>query len=326
MGNQSRPATTFVKALAALPVGKAVWPGILILFGLILRLTRYLFDVSLYNDETSVVFNVLERGFSSLATPLDWDQAAPVAFLASVKLTSVLFGVSEYALRLVPLLSGLFSVVLFYVLAKRTLDPIPALFSILLFSACWRLANYSHFVKQYSTDVAIAVLILLAAVTLFPERGAQRKIWWATMGSVAIWFSFTAIFILAGVVVSWIVTSWNRERCLSWRIHAIVPATWCASFLAEYWLLRQTVANRYLVVGWREGYMPLSLSDWLWHVKTFGEVFAGIDGTPAGPYLAVLSGALALLGCAFLWRSNARVLTLMLVPIGATLAASGLRK
>src|SRR4051795_3296331 len=116
-----------LRALAISTVKNPPWPLIVVLFGILLRLSRYIFDDSLYNDETSLSDNVLGRSFSGLLRPLSDSQAAPIAFLFSLKLTSFVFGPGEYALRLVPLLAGLVSMVLFYYLAKRVLDPVPAL-------------------------------------------------------------------------------------------------------------------------------------------------------------------------------------------------------
>jgi hypothetical protein len=303
-----------------------------LLFGLALRLSRYLANQSLYVDEASLALNVLWRSFPGLAAPLDHGQAAPVGFLFSVKASSVLFGANEYALRLVPLLAGLASVVLFYFLARRILDSTPALCAVLLFAACWLPANYSHFVKQYSTDVAVTVAILLVAVALPPE--AARK--WpaalglALLGTLAVWFSHAAVLVLAGVGATWVARDWMRDRRLSLRLHVLVPAVWLASILIQYWLvLRYATRSQYLLDFWRDGFMPFppaSAADWLWYPRAFADVFAGIDGTPAGLYVAGVSGLLALFGCLFLWRKDRFLLSLLLAPIAVTLAASAFRK
>jgi hypothetical protein len=328
-----RAPTPAKRAILAARAALFSWPGLALLFGLALRLSRYLANQSLYVDEASLALNVLWRNFPGLAAPLDHDQAAPIGFLFSVKASSILFGASEYALRLVPLLAGLASVVLFYFLARRILASSPALCAVLLFAACWLPANYSHFVKQYSTDVAVTVAILLVAVTLPPEAARRRAaaIGLALLGSLATWFSHPAVLVLAGVGTVWFARDWKRERRLSWGLHVLVPAIWVASTLIQYWLvLRFAARNQYLLDFWRDGFMPFppaSASDWLWYPKAFADLFAGIDGTPAGLYAAGVTGLLALFGCLFLWRNNNRfLLSVMLMPIAVTLAASALRK
>ena len=322
-----------IPQFAASRAGIRRWTILAVVLGLLLRFSRYLFDEALYCDEVSIVFdNLLNRDFAGLGKPLVEDQVAPIGFLLAVQLAAVLFGVSEYAFRLVPLLAGLTSVILFYCLAKRILDPVPAMFSVVLFGACWHLANYSHFVKQYASDVALASAILLVAVT--QQREALRRpaalIGWSVSGAIAVWCSHPAIFILAGVAAAWAIRELSCEGRRSWRMLAIGPAVWGGSFLAQYWLvLRHNTANRNLLEGHSPAFMPLppvTLSEWLWVPKALAGVFADIDGTPAGRYLAVLSVGLALAGSVRLFRANRFNLTLFVVPIAAALAASGLRK
>src|SRR3954454_18195640 len=126
------------------------------------------------------------------------------------------------------------------------------------------------------------------------------------------------------------VRDWLRERRLFVWPTVLVPAAWIASFVANYLVaLRGTSANPVLLEEWRDSFMPLpplSVSDWLWFPRSFADTFAGIDGTPAGKYLAVLTGALALVGCVSLWCRDRFLFTLLTAPIAVTLLASGLRK
>ncbi len=80
---------------------------IIILFGIILRLGQYLFNRSLWLDESYLTLNIINKSFSQLLLPLDYDQAAPIGFLIVEKVIVGIFGNNEYALRLFPLLSGI---------------------------------------------------------------------------------------------------------------------------------------------------------------------------------------------------------------------------
>jgi predicted membrane-bound mannosyltransferase len=96
---------------------------IIICWGILLRLTDFLFNRSLWLDELMLALNIINKDFYQLLGPLDHHQGAPAGFLMVEKLALQLFGNSEYALRLFPLISGIISLVLFYSLAKRTITP-----------------------------------------------------------------------------------------------------------------------------------------------------------------------------------------------------------
>jgi len=63
--------------------------------------------------------NLINRSFAGLWQPLDWQQGAPVGFLMLQKSAITLLGTSEFAMRLIPLLAGISSLVLFFFLATK---------------------------------------------------------------------------------------------------------------------------------------------------------------------------------------------------------------
>src|SRR5512139_456910 len=93
--------------------------ALLFLAGILLRLRQYLTGRSLWMDEAMLALNIVNRSFGELLKPLDYDQGAPLGFLMVEKLFNLLLGRSEYALRLFPLLVGILSIWLFYLLLKR---------------------------------------------------------------------------------------------------------------------------------------------------------------------------------------------------------------
>src|SRR6202140_5812605 len=130
----------------------------IIVFGALLRLTQFLSNRSLWLDEAKLALNIVNRSFVQLCKPLDYGQGAPVGFLMLERSAVHLFGSGEYALRLFPLLSGMISLLLFYQLAKQSV-PSAAPIAMGLFATSAPLIYYSSEVKQYSGDVAIALLL-----------------------------------------------------------------------------------------------------------------------------------------------------------------------
>src|ERR1041384_1985628 len=80
---------------------------IIILFGIILRASKYLPAWSMRGDELAVTLNLINRSATELATkPLDYEQAAPFGFLLLTKVLMTIFGKSAYVLRLTSFIAG----------------------------------------------------------------------------------------------------------------------------------------------------------------------------------------------------------------------------
>ena len=123
------PPARLIRLTASVPLLVA-----LVGFGIVLRVAQYLSDRSLWLDEALLALNIIDRPPSELLGPLDFNQAAPPAFLLLERWVGEIFGYSELALRAIPLLAGIGSVVVFAWLARRLLTPVAALLAVLLFS------------------------------------------------------------------------------------------------------------------------------------------------------------------------------------------------
>ncbi len=169
----------------------------LMLSGGLLRLRQYLTGRSLWSDEAMLALNIVNRTISGFFRPLDYDQGAPIAFLLIEKISHLLFGRNEYSLRLFPLIVGLISVWLFYLLLKQVTSGPGLLIALALFAFNPRLIYYTSEVKQYIVDVAVTIALLLLASHLFVERPFRRDfILLALAGFAALWFSHPALFVL----------------------------------------------------------------------------------------------------------------------------------
>ena len=210
----------------------------ILIFGGVLRLNRYLYNRSLYIDEAAVALNILERDLTELAQPLARDQAAPYGWLVLVKLATIAFGMSEYALRLVPLTSGLASLGIIYPLSKRFLGPVGSLVCCLFLATTHSPIHWSVMVKPYATDLLIALAILTIASRM-DWRNLKRAstAGLAAFGALAVWFSFPAVFVLGTVGVYALLlgsaTSGPRQFA---RLVAIAIA-WMLSFVTHYELV-----------------------------------------------------------------------------------------
>lgn len=114
-----------------------------------------------------------------------------------------------------------------------------------LFAIFPSLIYYSSEVKQYSSDVMFALLLLYLGT-----RG--RAMLLGVFGAVAVWFSHPAIFVLAGLGVVIMLRGWK------YALPFLLPA---ASFLLCYsTVLRKLSQDAELLVYWQPNFMPHNLS------------------------------------------------------------------
>ena len=78
------------KESIAQPINILSW--LIIVFGIVVRLVQYLSNRSLWADEAALALNIVNRSYSELGQPLDYDQAAPIGFLWLEKLAIDIFG------------------------------------------------------------------------------------------------------------------------------------------------------------------------------------------------------------------------------------------
>jgi hypothetical protein len=148
---------------------------ILLAVGILFRLARFIAGRALWYDEILLADNIVHRSIADLLfKKLDYWQAAPAGFLLLERLCVDAFGPGERSLRLVPLVAGIAAMVVFRALALRMLRRPAALLAIALFACLGPLIYYASEVKQYSSDAAFAVAILLCAAKVADGNDATR--------------------------------------------------------------------------------------------------------------------------------------------------------
>ncbi|MCS6994150.1 MAG: glycosyltransferase family 39 protein, partial [Anaerolineales bacterium] len=208
---------------------------------------------------------------------------APVGFLLLEKLVVTLLGDGERALRLLPFLAGCASLILFYLLARQFLSPAGLLTALALLAISPMLVYYASEVKQYSSDVFVALLLLY----LFTRPWSQRLSYgWLVAGLLASWFSHPAVFVLAaiGLMLLW------QHRQRPWPV-LMLGAAWLASIGLLYLVnLRGLAQNDSLRAYWGEYFHRDPLT-----------ALTGLFANPAGLTLApALLVGMALIGAGFL--------------------------
>lgn len=300
---------------------------IIICWGSLLRLAQYLSNRSLWLDESMLALNIASKDFAQLMRPLEYGQSAPPGFLIAERLAVQLFGTSEYSLRFFPLICGIASLVLFGHLAKRTVPYKAVPIALGLFAISGPLIYFSSELKQYSSDVVIAIGLCSAAMyyesrTLTPWRIAV----FGVLGAVSIWFSHSSVFVLAGLGISLAFLGlaggqWARIGSL-----AITYSLWVMSFAACYFIsLRHLAGSKHLSNYFSFAFVPyplLSVSAMEWLVDTFFEMFKN----PGGLELSGLAAFTFVVGCISMVSQKRRTFLILMSPVGIALLAAGFHK
>jgi len=306
--------------IGMLVCGRPAWAWGIIAIGTLLRVAQYSCGRSLWNDEAELALNILHRPIGGLFQPLQYHQGAPIGFLLLEKVTTILAGKSEIALRAIPFVAGIVALIVFYDVGKLYLSPAAVPIALLLFSLTRSVVYYSSELKQYSTDVLVTLILLRAVYKLSEAPLRQRELFEiGALGAVAIWFSHPASFVLAGAAAILIIASLVQRNGEGLGRVMWVFAAWAGSFGVCYFVsLRHLSHDDTLLDYWRGNFVPRDLSlitPWVSH-----SFFAAFEN-PA-PLNSVLGACFFVAGCGKLLRDRRLRFGLLTAPLLALFFAS----
>lgn len=307
------------------PDAIAITAWCILFLGGAVRLREYFADRSLWLDEAMLALNIVAHPFRELVGQLQHGQIAPIGFLVLDKAATVLISNNEFGLRLVPLLGGIASLVLFYYLARACLSRTGGLIALAMFAFSSTLIYYSSEAKPYSTDAMVAVAILVAEYSVLRAGGDLKSlIWLGVIGAAGIVLSLPSVLILGGFLAVWIL-HWllYRERRDNVVAFIMVGVVWLAIFLPLYLLRARPASTMYAY--WQAGFLPqtrpgIQTARWL-----LSAPFGGLAAETLGlkPFLLVI--AAFCVGCWSLWLTARTWFFLLLSPIGLAVLAAILR-
>ena len=268
-----------------------------------------------------IALNLINRSYLELFETLDYNQAAPLGFLFIEKSLVQLLGDNEYVLRFLPFLAGIASLFLFYQLANKYASKSAVPIAVLLFSCSRYLIYYTTEVKQYSSDVMVALGFCLILAPQHSKLLTQRQLFtFAILGTAGIFLSHPAVLVLAGIELSQLLfTAAKRRRQIIFNRLSIY-ITWLIAFGLVYaFNIRATMGNDSLVQGWESRY-PDSWLDIIWLFDSFGKFFYNPLGFKS-PFDGIAIFAF-LIGCIAFYRHNRPVMAMLLLPFGTTFLAA----
>lgn len=245
----------------------------IILVGIFLRVYHFLDNRSLWGDEIMLALNIVDYNYWQLALPLRMEQYAPLGFLWIEKSMNLMLGDGERALRLFPLFCGIVSLILFYKLSKHILNKTERVIALTLLAFAHPAIYYSVEVKQYQTEMMVAILLYLSYYQYFNKINFNSMLTWGLLGALALWFSYSAVFILASFSIVLLLEKFIKKNYPDIFVTAIACSIWALSFLINYFLfIKRGSSSNYLISYWANNFFPVQLNI-TWYFKTILHLF-----------------------------------------------------
>lgn len=305
-------------------------PYAVIIVGAILRIVVYLQNRSLFIDEANIARNIYERNYFALLLPLRYSQYAPPVYLWVIKIFTNLGGYSEFAFRLYALLAGLASLWLLPQLFKLLGIKNAAVYPLILFATGLVFIRYSSELKQYMPDVMITLLLLLTALKNNISNVSPGKfiLMWLVGGSLAIWASMPAVFVLAGIGGYYIAQVIKSKAYAKFPGLILIFGIWIAQFAFYYFsILKPQVHSSYLQTFHDDYFLfltPETIKQWRHNAR----ILLYVIGSTGGNWALSLIFHLVCILWAFVYllRRDISKAILLALPICCLLLAASLRQ
>ncbi|RAK69853.1 glycosyltransferase family 39 protein [Hymenobacter edaphi] len=215
--------------------------------GIALRLVHFFYSRSFVTDELYLGVNLIRKGYWALVTePFAYQQKAPIGYLWAVKTVALVFGYGEKSLRLVSLLAGIGSLLVLVPVARYFLKPWTVVVAVAIMAFSSACVFHSIEAKQYATELFTAVVAVWLYTRYRARTDVASLLAWGLLGSALLWFSFSLIFVLAGIGLGLSLHAVARRQWRTLFLYAIPFGLWVVSFGAQYLL----ITSKYHESGW----------------------------------------------------------------------------
>jgi hypothetical protein len=304
------------------------WVLAFVVLGLVARCVRYFLRFPLWEDESFLCANLIDRDYAGLLDPLNFHQTAPMLFLWLQLTVTKVLGFHELSLRLLPFLASLGSIVLFWRLVERCLDGVPRLLAMAVFSVTYATIRYSAEAKPYGIDLFIALVLVHFTVRWLDEPRRTRWLWaLAATIAPAIGLSYGTMLLGGGLAIAVAWAIWQQRRWESVLPLGVYGVALCGSFLGFYFLCIHGQEAHDLAAmreGWHEHFPPMTglfdFAYWMLHTHTGDIIAYPAGGSPHQSSLSALCWFAALVALAL--RRQGTILLLGLAPLAVTFVAA----
>lgn len=303
---------------------------VLVLLGVLARLVRYGLNFPLWGDEAFVAVNFLLRDFAGLFKPLVYGQIAPLGFMWTELAVTRAAGFSEAAMRFVPMLSGLVSLLLFWRFMRRNFGAAITLVAVGILAASYYPIRHAAEVKPYATDLLISLILTMAGWAVYQRpKSMGRWVVLIILAPIFVWCSYPSVFVSGGVgllLVSILLRDRSPRMWVGCVVYGVVLV---ASFLPMYAFFAkphvEAAAGLTEIKMWTQTFPPVTkpwmLPVWAVVIHT-GNMMAYPIGGAHGASIVTL--VLVIAGSVTLWRTRRALLLLLLGPPALNLIAAAL--
>lgn len=286
-----------------------------------LQLYQWLGARPLWLDEEMIAVNLRDRGFADLSGKLWLEQSAPWAWLLLQRLTVTVFGTSERALRLVPVVFGVGTLAAAWWIGRRWMKAVGAAVLVLLVMFGQWLSFYSLELKPYSADVFWS-LLLPALAAWAAERSRRVPAFWAA-AIVAQLFSNGAALVTPACAAAMVFVHWRQGGWPAARRAAWPALMWLAAFGLHYaTTLRYAMDSPVLKEYWAFALPPASAGA-AGTLRWLASQLAPFADKPGGAAWPMLLWIAFLAGVGYLLKERAALgLALGLIPLSAFVLAA----
>ncbi len=248
------------------------------LIGIYLRTDWFLAPRSFWNNSYCLALALMRVSWNEISGQLPLGQQAPLGFVIVSKIIGELFRYNEYALLFIPFVAGIASAILFLIISVKLLHPKVVFLATFLWALNPALIFYTGEFKQYSTDVFFTLLLFLLALRTVKNSFKSGLPAMMTTGVIALFFSHSAVFVLAGCGSTFIFTVFslpgNIRMQTSVRL-AKAAVLWIVSFWFIYFMYISKSTHNFMYTYHAGGFVSFdSIHDFMiWSSQTFKNAF-----------------------------------------------------
>jgi hypothetical protein len=303
----------------------------LLLLGLLWRTIRFLLHFPIWGDEALLAVNFATLDYWELAHRLENCQIAPLLFLWGERTAWRWLGPDMLAMRLLPFIAGIVSVLLYWKLTKLMLGPRARLFATGFLAVAMWPVSMSTLLKPYSLDLCMSLVLLLLAVKWLKNPGqVSCLVWLSAVAPFALLASYPAIFVAASASMALACPAWRKgwkTRYWFGVFNLAVLAGFVLALRVGAGQLNTPAGNVNTQAGmnayWAEGFPPSSPLAFIWWLilALTGQMSAYPVGASNGGSIVTVSLCLAGAWC---WIRRGRLAWLILLtgPVFLGIAAA----
>lgn len=242
---------------------------IILLFALLFRLHYYCLNNPFWGDESNLVMPLIFHSWKNILFSYDeLGELAPPLFFFAEKIITDVFGISEYSVRIIPLISSFISCIMFLLFVNKIFDNNRAkLLSLFLFAISTPLIIMAGFYKPYSTEVAVALIILYFFGLNFSFKNKSISVCFLVILTHVLCFltSFQSVFIIFSCLLVHFMYAclFEKNKYLIFKIFGVTLIDLLCLGIYYYFFLIKIHENSYLKYLWAHDYsfFPLTYKD-----------------------------------------------------------------